>query len=707
MIRQFTYTASPWGKSGEGWMVFQQSEGMPSDLVKKLHGVYNYEEPKSKGEDVKFPVQFAYFPDESGREAVLAQTTFTGRRWFGDPRPGDFFAHVFLLDQDAVSQASEMGFNPVRLYQSKKIQSEFPADLKDKALRIYRKETAWEQPPFLPELKSLAELGQNPQLTFEAALERIPEHSVGRLGPLVYSIMLRAMGKADKPIVFDSNNENSPLFMSLALDLMPPTWRARTWFAVHFTEAALRRLPAYKSLTFFGTDASSPSDLDSGIVSGVDFSQDHFAFRSRNDVRSFKQQLDMLGADVSVEDYSGVVNCRKVVIGKWNDLEALRSAVAFAGRFPGLMEKVNNSLKNSLSSQSSGDFRFNSLEFRHLAVIASFELGLSAFEDILRRICSTCAENIALFDQMLRKLNGNGILDRFINEVVNVAAKSGKAGFINRIVESGVSFENFVRKRPEDDLLRLAADYRDILKAVRENRIASFGAESLERHLKTAGRLKSVVGGDVSEISEVTKRLEYCLEISKITKVSDVEPMLRRHDKTDFPVGVDVRRDVMGRLSASLNRVADIVELGRIFDAFKMQGTKLICDKWEEDRAEMGQLRQGRQKPEYREECKRPGCLFMVIVCLVCIGIGFFAGKRYGGSRSEGTIRRGLFAVGGFPDAVEMQEKQQGGETHHAGNRPTGGSDAELHKRNSGFEQLNASRDNAKGKTQHDAKTDR
>ncbi|MBQ7176284.1 MAG: hypothetical protein IJS08_02625, partial [Victivallales bacterium] len=228
MMHQFTYTASPWGKTGIGWMVFQQSPGVTSDVTKKLYEIYRYEETRGATGKAAFPVQFAYLPMEKGGGAVLAQTTFIGKRWWGEPRPGDFYAHVFLLDENAVLESAKAGINPVRLFLSPDIQSAFPEGLKKKALDIYNKVIGWEAPPELGDLRKLGDIKDNPQLAFGAALEAIPERAVPQLGPLVCAIMMRTTGKLEHPIVFDSGNEYSPLVMSLALDLIPPTWRART-----------------------------------------------------------------------------------------------------------------------------------------------------------------------------------------------------------------------------------------------------------------------------------------------------------------------------------------------------------------------------------------------------------------------------------------------------------------------------------------------
>lgn len=643
MIGQFTYTASPWGKSGEGWMVFQQSKDIAADVVKRLYGVYHYEEPKSRNGDGKFPVQFAYLPDTRGQGAVLAQTTFTGTRWFGEPRPGDFFAHVFLLDNDAVKLASEAGHNPVRLYMSRKIQSGFPEALKDKALRIFRKETAWEPPPVLPELKSLADLGENRQLSFEAALDGIPEHSVRQLGPLVRSIVLRALGKAEQPIVFDSKNEHSQLFMALALDLMPPSWRARTWFAVHFEEAALRRLPEYSSLTFYGTDVNARSDLDSGIVSGVDFTCDELKFRSRKDVRLFKQQLDLLGTNAH-ESYRGLIDCRKVVAGGWKDLGALKSAVAFAERFPGLRDEIDASLSDSLSRSSSVDAYFKSSEFYVLAFVAHYELGLRSFDVYLNLLLKGCVQDMVLLDGVLQKLSEDSIRDSFINAVVGFAKKSGATNFVNKIIESKISFRVWSLVRNEDDLFRLAVEYRELYAIFGGRRIEFARVGDHGRWWNVVRALEGAAGPSVNGLSEIKKYLTYCQELEKIRRVDDVARLLKDFAGHGFPKDVDVKEDILKRVGGSTLSVRDIVALGSVFEEFQLQGKDFVCERWGRDQSEIRNLREKLRTVEYStsEKHKGPGCAFVTILCLIGIGVGIFIGKKWGDSAAEQGRQNGI-----------------------------------------------------------------
>lgn len=637
MIQQFTYTASPWGKSGAGWQIFQQSRNVAADVAKKLHEVYRYEELKKPTGGEAHPIQFVYFPGHSGDGAVLAQSAFTGMRWWGEPRPGDFFAHVLLLDKNAVEKSCKVGFNPVRLFMSPKLQSDFPTDngLKEKALRIFRKETAWEAPPELPELESLSDLPENPQLIFDAALDSIPEHAARQLGAIVRAIVRRTTGHADKPIVFDSGNKFSPFVMALALDLIPPRMRPQTWFAVHFTESALRRLPDFNSLTFYGTDGTASSEPDSGIASGVDFAEDPFNFIDRNDVRAFKKQLDLLGADSPDSDYYSLINCRRISSGQSTDLVSLRSAMSFADKFHGLKDEIGAGLERSLVTHTHTAAINIPADFHILSAVAWFECGLKAFEDHAKRACSVCIKDLALFEKVTQELKGDDVCTAFVNAVVDTAKKTDAAAFANRIVESKTSLERFVSRRSEDDLFRIAVEYKRVLSDVQGRYVVESHPIDAGLALKKVNALLTVAGSGVKSIGEVKKYLEYLQEIAKIRRIDAILPTLRKYVTAGFPKGANPRKDILDHISA--NSVREIVELACILDELNLQGTKLICDKWDSDQQEINRLRSKVHTLENLEpeETKKPGCLLPVMVCVIGIVLGFFAGKKFGGSKVE------------------------------------------------------------------------
>lgn len=670
MIQQFTYTASPWGKSGAGWQIFQQSRNVAADVAKKLHEVYRYEGVKKSANGDAHPIQFAYLPSHTGDGAVLAQSAFTGMRWWGEPRPGDFFAHVLLLDKDAVEKSCKVGFNPVRLFMSPKLQSDFPSDngLKEKALRIFRKETAWEAPPELPELQSLSDLPANPQLSFDAALDAIPEHAARQLGALVRAIVRRTTGNSDKPIVFDSGNKFSPFVMVLALDLIPPAWRAQTWFAVHFTESALRRLPGFSSLTFYGTDGTASSDSDSGIVSGVDFADDPFNFIDRNDVRAFKKQLDLIGANVStddpkrlINDYKGLIDCRSISSGKSRDLASLRSAMSFAEKFPGLKEEIGTGLARSLATYTHSVAINIPADFHVLSAVAWFECGLKAFEDDAKRACSACIQDLALLDKVAQELKDDTVCTAFVNAVVDTAKKTDAAAFTNRIVESKASLERFVSGRSEDDLFRLAVEYKRVLSDVQGRCVIESHPIDAGLALKKVNALLSVAGSGVKGISEVKKYLEYRQEIATIRRMDAVLPTLKKYIAAGFPKGANPRKDILDHISA--NSVREIVELAKILDALNLQGKELICERWEREQQEINRLRSKVHTLENLEpeETKRSGCLLPVIVCVIGIALGFFVGKKFGGPKAEKISHDDYLPRRVFVEPTDNQGKEEHG----------------------------------------------
>lgn len=640
MIQQFTYTASPWGKSGSGWMVFQQSRNVTADAAKMMYDAYQYAESKAARRDGQHPVQFAYLPGPRGQGAVLAQTAFTGVRWWGYPRGGDFFAHVLLLDTEALKRSCMEGCNPVRLYKSKKLQQAFPENLKDKALRIFNKEAAWDEPPELPELQSLSDMPENGELAFNAALDAIPEKIVRQLGALVWAIVCRTTGKSAHPIVFDSGNRFAPLVMSLALDLIPPTWRARTWFAVHFAESAVKRIPGAESLTFYGTDVASSVDSGSGIVSGVDFSSDPFNFCDQNDVRAFKKQLDMLGTEVSDEKYRGLINCRKVSTGKSTDVEDLRSAVEYASAIPGLKDKIGESAAGSFVRYNNDSAPIASKGIYVFFAVAWFELGIRAFADHAKRTASKCVKEAYLLDSVVQELKGDQALAQFLDEVVASARKSGAAAFVNKILDSSILRGNGVPGRAEDDLLQLALEYRDIVAEILSCRVGGGfkidsvqSREKMEQSLKKMEVLQKLAGPEVRGISDNMKFLEYRHRVMGIRSVKDVAPFLEDFKRGGFPKDANVKKDIISRLEANGKleaklTIADLYELGEAFERHGLNGKSFICEKWQQDKWELNRLRQHDKAPS--GEAKISSSLSILIALIMGIVIGFIAGSLWG-----------------------------------------------------------------------------
>ena len=671
MIRQFTYTASPWGKSGAGWMVFQQSRDIPQSLPKTLYPIYKFEGEQAVG-DTGRSVQFAYLPSGKGDEAVLAQTTFTGMRWF-DARPGDFFAHVLLLDQAALEKSTRAGINPVRLFRGAGLKSSFPDSLKKKALQIFKHEISYEPPPELPILDSLGEIAANPELSFAKTLATLSPDAVKRMGAVLYSSMLRFLGKNPEPIVFDNRNPSALAIMTLALDLLPPSWRAKTWFALNFKESALRLLPGFPSLTFYGIISKVAGDRDTGIVSGVNSAKkDPFRFSSAEDIGRFKSLLDHLGNNVSLDedDCNNLVACWEVAQRRKTDVKSLRKAVAFAERFPGMKDEIGTGLARSLATYTHSVAINIPSDLHVLSAVAWFECGLKAFEDHAKRACSVCIQDLSLLDKVTQELKEDAACTAFVNAVVDTAKKTDTAAFTNRILESEASLERFVSGRSENDLFRLAIEYKRVFSDVQECYVIESHPIDAGLALKTVNALLSVAGSGVKDISEVRKYLEYRQEIATIRRMDEVLPTLKKYVAAGFPKGANPRKDILDHISAT--SVQEIVELACILDELNLQGAKLICDKWGGDKQEINRLSSKVQTLENLEpeETKKSSCLLPVMVCVMSIALGFLVGKKFGGSKMEKMSHDDYLPRRVFVEPADNQGKKEQGKDDKKSDNP-------------------------------------
>ena len=186
-IKEFVFTASPWGMSDPGWMVFAASPGFDTGLVEKCMHWFRYTVPEGMSGDPpedelgRYPVQYVVarpFGDKNGR-VLVSQTTFTGRRWY-DPRPGDWFAHGLVLPG-----TEGIGRSLFAWYCSKSLLKCYKDEWKEKAKAIREKKIPWEAPPALPEPESMEKVEPNGEYLWNAVLDRIPEGSWGKIGALL------------------------------------------------------------------------------------------------------------------------------------------------------------------------------------------------------------------------------------------------------------------------------------------------------------------------------------------------------------------------------------------------------------------------------------------------------------------------------------------------------------------------------------------
>lgn len=562
MIRQFTYTASPWGKTGAGWMVFQQSRNVSPDETKSLYPVYRYEGLPAEGGEDPHPVQFVYIPAKTGKGAILAQTTFAGMRWF-DPRPGDFFSHVLMLDENAVERSSAAGINPVRLFRSNEkggLQFAFPESLKEKALAIFRKTSAWEPPPELPTLVSLADVRDNPGLHFETSLGRLSPRAVRQLGSIVRAMFVRRTGNSPEPVVFNGRNESSVSVMVLALDLFPSVLRTRTWFAVQFRESALRRLPGFSSLTFYGTDVDRPSDPDTGVVSGVDLDKDPFRFRNANDIRKFKKNLDALGQDVSIEDYKALVICWEMSSGEKNNGALLRSTWKFVNRFPKFKKDLFAGIVASVGS-GSGDLDF--------PLVAHFELGLASDVITARvgEICGACIRKKTVFCNALEAIETEEGRASFLDAVYDMACTEGggRPALARTWLSCATGVRNMARRANSKrfgPFVSFVDKFERLHQIVAENRLP---VRDAARSLKTVDDAVKWLGLDFDGVENARNKLRYLVAVENIQSVADFPAFLDQAEMLHINSGT-ILADVFRRVNLGQLRIH---ELAKIVDAFK------------------------------------------------------------------------------------------------------------------------------------------
>ena len=400
----------------------------------------------------------------------------------------------------------------------------------------------------------------------------------------------------------------------------------------------------------------------------MDFADDPFNFIDRNDVRAFKKQLDLIGANVStddpkrlINDYKGLIDCRSISSGKSRDLASLRSAMSFAEKFPGLKEEIGTGLARSLATYTHSVAINIPADFHVLSAVAWFECGLKAFEDHAKRACSVCIQDFALLDKVTQELKTDTVCTAFVNAVVDAAKKTDAAAFVNRIVESKASLERFVSGRNENDLFRLAVEYKRVLSDVQGRYVIESHPIDAGLALKSVNALLSIAGSGVKGISEVKKYLEYRQEIAKIRRVDTILPTLGKYVTAGFPKGANPRKDILDHISAT--SVREIVELAKILDALNLQGNELIYEKWERDQQEIYRLRSKVHTLESikPEETKRSGCLLPVIVCVIGIALGFFVGKKFGSSKTEKISHDDYLPRRVFVEPTDNQDKGEHG----------------------------------------------
>lgn len=568
-IEQFTYTASPWGKSDPGWMTFQKSPGIDDTDIGKISSYYRYGRPDgwdgAPGPDSlsSYPVQFVFArPDALGGDALLVQTTFTGKRWY-DPRPGDWFVHGFRIAPSVVATGKNSTESLLRLFKSDSIQREYPQELREKATLISQKKMQWEAPPDLPSLDSLEKLVPNDVFDFEALLERIPDGAWPKLGGLLVAAVKRS--NSAKAFVFDATRPESLDTMAALLALMPAKLRMEAQFSTYFHAENVREIKADDTFLFYGTvREDESSDPDTGLYG--DLPQGGSDFQSRDDVELFKLMVDAGGAELKAKDFDNLVLCWEVAAGRKADVASLRNAVAFADRFPGMKDEVASGFASALA-----DYNYDSLprELRIADIVAGYELGMDSIRFGIPGGLGDFVRDGTLFADTLRTLEDDAARMEFANAVAKDAEASGAMA---QLASMWLGCEQDVRALlsrnvpgPFAHAAALADRYDSIHRAVAAGHVEPGRATALLAEVEKAAK---TLGDDFDGMAETQNGLRYLAALDGLKDVGGLQAFATAIDG----LGVDeekVRADVLERV-----KPGDIPSsrLAEAMDAFEVVG---------------------------------------------------------------------------------------------------------------------------------------
>ena len=545
-IEQFVYTASPWGKSDPGWMVFQKSSGIDDSTIGAISPYYRYERPDgwdgAPAADAlsSYPVQFVFAKPESfGGDFLLVQTTFTGRRWY-DPRPGDWYVHGFRVPSSIASSGCDSTESLFRFFRSDSIQREYPEDLRDKAMLIGQKKIPWVAPPDLPMLDSLAGLEPNSRFEKDTVFSRIPEDAWPKLGALLAACVKR--GDSAKALVFDATKSESLDTMAAILALMPLRSRTDAQFSTYFHSENVRETKADDTFHFYGTVREGESaDPDTGLYGALP--EGGPDFRSREDVELFKRMVDAGGTELKEEDFDNLVLCWEVAAGRKTDVESLRKAVQFAKRFPrkkdepGMDGEVISSLKNGCPDPVT-------------TVVAWFELDLAEFKAEAIEVCENCVQNddSDSFSHYLGILGNEEARRRFLEQ----AALTG-VPFVGFWIQHGADVCSLVpeskvegEKANFDALRKLVEDFSRVCNDAKQGKVSP---EQAGENLEIISKMEARFGSEVEGMEDARRELEYLKALNGVHTYGDVPSFVASAKDLEIDDETRIKLDVLSRAS--------------------------------------------------------------------------------------------------------------------------------------------------------------
>lgn len=304
MVNQFVYSSSPHNLDGNsGWGVLTKTPGLSLDSEQFQQMQDFVVKPYSGNdvEDVAKPRQSFSFFRASGCW-LLECATATGKRWYhGDNRGGEYIAHIYVLD------SLPDGFMPFYYQDSADFWKEIPKDWKNEAARISMmdpsaKNTCYPDLPPLPEQMSA---NKESKFTFDDLLNRVNDSAIDAIGQLIETIAVRLTGPNNVPCpVFDANLDASIDTMAIVSMLFPEKDRANLQFSTFLNKDYADRIPTFNELAFYGTVKDENSDSNTGVFDSTTFVAYSYplGFKSKEDIKAFKEVVDELGGEGSFED---------------------------------------------------------------------------------------------------------------------------------------------------------------------------------------------------------------------------------------------------------------------------------------------------------------------------------------------------------------------------------------------------------------------
>ena len=574
MIDQFTYTATPWGAGGVGWMVFQKTQSVNDNCAKALYQSFKYEvEIDTANEGGTHPVQFVYHAGLNGIGVVMSQTAFVGKRWWGEERPGDFFAHVLLADEKALCSRD---FNPICYYQSVDLQTAVPDTLQKKALQIYAHEIPYTSPPPLDQYDAFGD-GQikprcNANFSFEAVLERTGKPTILKIGAIVERLIAHKTGTP--ALVFDSSKSVSLDVMALALHLCPVKHRRHLWFATSFGESALKQLPDFRQFAFYGTlRKNTMSDNDTGLFEQPNAQA--LKFQTEDDIRAFKKFLDGCGEGLDASDFDKLVDCWRMLACGPESVDLLRGAGDFIKKYKQIIPYIEEALSRC-SGYMTGEnksllFKLQCIARYDLKIIASdlylcFDSMISADATGLLIDALKCL-SIDAREWLLRDLYEYAKQKKLLVKLANV--------YLSLQVKPECRSLEGINSNPFYERVEL---FKTLKNGERE-----FGQNDIEK----VKELYDEVGDSLDGMSKVITEMEYGEELGKLKSSDDIGHIKIINNLTTFlskfnpsrGVSADqIERDVLGRIQSLFKSMPSkkIHQIICLFDKYGLSGEQVL-----------------------------------------------------------------------------------------------------------------------------------